>query len=219
MVAAPSRVDRTRWPSTPGAVPSAERMSAKKPESTSRPAWDPPGGAADPATRAEFDAVFAGAYQELRRLAAAVRRSDPHASLSPTTLVGEAWLKLSRTPDLARTGHAHFKRVAGRAMRQVLVEAARRRGASKRGGRDLERVTLDEDLAGPSAGEDVLALDAALRSLAKLSPRQADLVEGRFFGGLEAAEAAALLGVSESTVERDWRAARAWLARELRRAG
>lgn len=179
----------------------------------------PPAPAAPP-SRAELDAVFAEVYQELRRLAAAVRRSDPASSLSPTTLVGEAWLKLSRTPELARTSRAHFKRVAGRAMRQVLVEAARRRGASKRGGRHLERITLSDDLAAPAAaGEDVLALDAALGALARLSPRQADLVEGRFFGGLDTAEAAELLGVSASTVEREWRAARAWLARELKRTG
>ena len=101
-------------------------------------------------------------------------------------------------------------------MRRVLVEAARRQ-ADKRGGALL--VTFDESLHDAGTGaDDLLAPDHALDALARIEPRQASLVECRFFGGLEIAEAAALLDVSESTALRDWRAARAWLATELRRA-
>lgn len=163
-----------------------------------------------------LDDLFSATYEELRRLATAVRRSDSDASLSPTALVNEAWLKLRESPRIARLPRLHFKRVAARAMRQVLVEAARRRQAEKRGG-GAAWVTFDEALHVPAShADEVLALDEALHELARLEPRQAILVESRFFGGLEAAEIAELLDVSESTVLRDWRAAKAWLARELR---
>lgn len=166
----------------------------------------------------ELDRVFSLAYEELRRLAASVRRDDPAATLTPTDLVNEAWLKLRNSPGLAHTSRLHFKRVAARAMRQVLIEAARRRKAGKRGA-GAAMVTFDEAIDGAqeSAG-DLLSLNDALDDLARLHPRQATLVESRFFGGLEMTEIAVLLEVSEATVLRDWRAARAWLARELRRA-
>jgi RNA polymerase sigma factor (TIGR02999 family) len=181
----------------------------------SRSASPGDGGAAAP--RGEFDEVFSLAYEELRRLAASVRRSDPGATISPTGLVNEAWLKLSGTPAVARTSHLHFRRIAARAMRQVLVEAARRRHAQKRGGPAAAFVTFDESvMGGTDWSADVLGLEGALEELARLSPRQALLVEGRFFGGLDMAEVAQLLQVSEATALRDWRAARAWLARELR---
>lgn len=168
--------------------------------------------------RRALDHLFSVTYEELRRLAFSVRRDDPSISLTPTALVNEAWLKLAASPELASTSPLHFKRIAARAMRQVLVEAARRRSAEKRGGADVAFVTFDEALAVPAHGSDeLLALDAALDELARLSPRQAQMVESRFFGGLDVAETAQLLGVSEATVQRDWRAARAWLARELRR--
>lgn len=169
--------------------------------------------------RAVLDEVFSLAYDELRRLAAAVRRSDPGATATPTTLVHAAWLKLSANPQVAQTSPVHFRRIAGRAMRQVLVEAARRRHARKRGGADVEFVTLDESIVdGADWATDVLGLDEALERLATLAPRQAQLVESRFFGGLEVAAAARLLGISEATALRDWRTARAWLAKELRAA-
>jgi RNA polymerase sigma factor (TIGR02999 family) len=99
---------------------------------------------------------------------------------------------------------------------RFLIEAARRRRAEKRGG-DAALVTFDESLqAAATTSDDLLALDEALKELARIEPRQATLVESRFFGGLDVAETAALLEISESTVLRDWRAAKAWLARELR---
>lgn len=167
--------------------------------------------------RKALDALFSVTYEELRRLAATVRRDDPNASLSPTTLVNEAWLKLARSPALGSLPRVHFKRIAARAMRQVLIEAARRRRAEKRGG-GTTFITFDEaSEQAETTAEELLALNDALDTLARLHPRQAIMVESRFFGGLDIPETAALLQISEATVLRDWRAARAWLARELRR--
>lgn len=166
--------------------------------------------------REAVDRLFSAAYEELKRLARAVQRGERSRTLTPTALVNEAWLKLSSNPALGRLSRLEFKRVAARAMRQVLIEAARRRTADKRGG-GLAAVTFDEALDQPAASaDDLLQLHDALDALAALNPRQASVVEGRFFGGLEIPEIAELLGVSEATVLRDWRAARAWLAYELR---
>ena len=168
--------------------------------------------------RRALDQLFAATYEELRRLAASVRRSDPSATLSPTALVNEAWLKLSATPALGSASRLHFKRVAARAMRQVLIEAARRRNAAKRGA-GVALVTFTDSVKQiPSTADELLSLDEALESLARISPRQAQMVESRFFGGLDVAETAELLEVSEATIQRDWRAAKAWLAHELRAA-
>jgi RNA polymerase sigma factor (TIGR02999 family) len=171
-------------------------------------------------SRQLLDDRFSLVYEELRRLAANVLRGEQNAKLTPTTLVHETWLKLARSPELAGTPSLHFRRIAARAMRQVLVEAARKRGALRR--RDGELVvTFDESVPGLHAttdGKDILALDSALEQLRQISARQAELVEGRFFGGLEVAELAELFEVSESTVAREWRSARAWLALEIRRS-
>ncbi|HET8965781.1 MAG TPA: ECF-type sigma factor [Candidatus Acidoferrum sp.] len=169
--------------------------------------------------RTALDYLFSVTYEELRRLASSVRRSDPSATLSPTALVNEAWLKLADSPQVASTSRLHFKRIAARAMRQLLVEAARRRNAGKRnGGRDVT-VTFEESVqASPSGSRELLALNSALDELARMNPRQAVMVESRFFGGLDIPETASLLKISEATVQRDWRAARAWLAHELRQA-
>jgi RNA polymerase sigma factor (TIGR02999 family) len=104
-------------------------------------------------------------------------------------------------------------------MRQLLIEAARRRNARKRGGGAEWNVTFDDPLNEVASTEkDLLALDTALLELARVNPRQALIVETRFFGGLDAAEAAEMIGVSEATILRDWRTAKAWLAREMRRS-
>jgi RNA polymerase sigma factor (TIGR02999 family) len=169
----------------------------------------------EPPDRRALDDLFSAAYEELRRLAAMVRRDHPAATISPTALVNEAWLKLADSPAVARTSPLHFKRIAARAMRQVLVEAARRRNADKRGG-GAPVVTFDEAMSGVTTADDVLGLNAALDALARIEPRQALMVECRFFGGLDVGETAELLGVSEATVLRDWRAAKAWLKCELR---
>jgi RNA polymerase sigma factor (TIGR02999 family) len=169
--------------------------------------------------RQALDDAFSATYEELHRLAACVRRGERGNTLNPTALVNEAWLKLCRTPAVAQTSRLHFKRIAARAMRQVLVDAARRRSALKRGGHDAVFVTFDDSLDAPAAwADDLVELDAALEALSRLHPRQAQMVESRFFGGFDVAETAELLGISEATVLRDWRAAKAWLAHELRRS-
>jgi RNA polymerase sigma factor (TIGR02999 family) len=162
------------------------------------------GDAPDPLIdREALDHLFSVTYEELRRLASRVKRSDWNASISPTTLVNEAWMKLAASPSFRSTSPLHFKRIAARAMRQVLVEAARRRHAARRGGEHAVFVTFDESIGGTtSAAHDLLALDAALDDLARINPRQAAMVECRYFGGLDVAEAAALLDVSEAIVHR-----------------
>ena len=176
-----------------------------------------PAGGGSAEDRQELDDLFSAAYEELRRLAWSVRRGDPSATLNPTALVNEAWLKLAKSPEIASTSRLHFKRIAARAMRQLLVEAARRRNADKRGGGAEITVTFEtEAREKPSTGSEVLALNKALDELERMNPRQALMVESRFFGGLDIPETAELLKVSEATVLRDWRVAKAWLARELR---
>lgn len=173
-----------------------------------------------PAPNGTLDQVFSASYEELHRLAAAVRHKDGHATLSTTTLVNQAWLRLRGSPNLPFDSVLHFKNIAARAMRQILIEAARRRSSQKRGGKGLAVfVTLDDATAEAIAANDkeLLALDVALNELARMNPRQAQVVESRFFGGLGTPEIAELLGTSEATVLRDWRAARAWLAREIRK--
>jgi RNA polymerase sigma factor (TIGR02999 family) len=170
--------------------------------------------------RNALDHLFSATYEELRRLASSVRRGDPSATLNPTALVNEAWMKMANSPRIAATSRLHFKRIAARAMRQILIEAARRRKAGKRGGGQDITLSFDDSYQkAPSCGEDLLRLDRALDELARMNPRQATMVESRFFGGLDIPETAALLNVSEATVLRDWRAAKAWLAHELRQAG
>lgn len=167
--------------------------------------------------RRSLDGLFSTTYEELRRLAAVVRRGDPSATLNHTALVNEAWLKLAKSTPTAVSSPLHFKRIAARAMRQLLVEAARRRNSGKRGGGQLT-VTFDPSVQETiGAGRDVLAMNDALDKLEQMNPRQAAMVESRFFGGLDIPEVAALLNVSEATVLRDWRAAKAWLTRELRK--
>ncbi len=187
------------------------RWSAKKDSA------EPEHLGASAADRASLNDLFSATYEELRRLASTVRRGDPSATLNPTALVNEAWNKLAKSPEIAATSRLHFKRIAARAMRQLLVEAARRRNAGKRGAGAEIPVTFDAaEKKVPSGREDLLALDRALDELAQMNERQAVMVESRFFGGLDIPETAELLEVSEATVLRDWRAAKAWLARELR---
>lgn len=167
--------------------------------------------------REQLDYLFSVTYEELRGLAASVKSSDPGATLNPTALVHEAWVKLARSPAFTSTSRLHFKRIAARAMRQLLVESARRRNSKKRGGEQAMMVTFDDALDQPaSSEEDVLRLDTALDELARVNPRHAAMVESRFFGGLDVRETAELLEVSEATVLRDWRAVKAWLMHEMR---
>jgi RNA polymerase sigma factor (TIGR02999 family) len=161
----------------------------------------------------DLNAVISLVYEELLHLASSVRRSDPNATVQTGTLVHEAWLKLKSSPQLAVLPINEFKAVAAKAMRQVLVDSARKRNSRKRGGSgEVEFVTLDDSVGFmPSRSVELLMLDRALDTLETLNPRQAKVVEYRFFLGMNVTETAENLGVSESVVERDWRAARAWL--------
>lgn len=155
-------------------------------------------------------------YDELRGLAGDFFRVQRAGhTLQPTALVHEAFVKLVGARELAWENRAHFFALAARAMRQVLMDHARRRGAEKRGG-DQAQVTLSGiDVADQKDDFDLAALDKVLATLAELDERQYKVVELRFLGGLTNEEAASVLGVSVSTVEREWRMARAWLRREL----
>lgn len=177
---------------------------------------EPPRAETSPQKRQALDDLFSLTYEELRRLASSVKRGDRSNTLSPTALVNEAWLKLASSPGVAGASPLHFKRVAARAMRQLLVEAARRRNAGKRGGAEFPVITFDESVhSDVTSNRDLLGLNAALDELADLEPRQAMIVESRFFGGFETAEIAEFLGTSEATILRDWRVAKAWLGHRL----
>jgi RNA polymerase sigma factor (TIGR02999 family) len=169
--------------------------------------------------RRQLDENFSSLYAELRRMAAAVKQRDVNATISTSTLVHEAWMKLARSPGVIPESELHFKRTAARVMRQIVMDAARRRRAGKRGGGGVF-ITLDDSIDLPaSSNDELLRLDNALDALAQMSARQADMVELRFFGGLENSEIEMALGVSESTVTRDLRAAFAWLKAEIRSGG
>ncbi len=166
--------------------------------------------------RDAMDALVDHVYATLRRMAnrqMGGERSDH--TLSPTALVHEAYLRLVDQNQLDWRDRAHFYAVAARLMRRVLIDHARRRLAGKRGGGAV-RVTLNEEVAGAVASpEALLELDRALDNLESLSPRQRQVVEMRFFGGMTHEEVAEVVGVSVPTVRRDWRLAQAWLNREM----
>jgi RNA polymerase sigma-70 factor, ECF subfamily len=160
---------------------------------------------------------FSLAYDELRRLAAGVRGQDPNQTLNPTALVHEAFIRLASIHHVAPESRLHFMMIAARAMRRVLVDAARQRHAGKRGGSSL-LITLEDDVGGtPERSEEVLALDAALDQLSQRDARASDVVLYRYFGGFSVAETAKALDISESTVLREWQFARAWLDQQLSR--
>lgn len=155
-------------------------------------------------------------YDELRKLAEArLAKTPPGNTLQPTALVHEAYLRLVGSEDPRWQGRNHFFGAAAQAMRDILVEQARRKARIKHGGGRI-RVDLDRaDATAEPLAEEVLAVDQALGKLEKEDSRSAQIVILRYFGGLTEPETAAVLGVSESTVVRDWRYARTWLYREL----
>ncbi len=159
-------------------------------------------------------------YGELRRMADRYVRRERANSVQATDLVHEAFLRLAKEKKPQWRNRTHFLAIAAISMRRLLVERARARGASKRGGGRVQ-VTLDDALLAAPAPDgivDVVALDRALTALAALDPQQARLVELRFFGGLTVEETADALDISPATVKRHWTVARAWLLRELSRA-
>ena len=156
-------------------------------------------------------------YDELHRMAAALMaRERAGATLQPTALIHEAYLRLLGDGTGEWQSRAHFLGAAAQAMRRVLIDHARNRARLKRGGPQLERVTFsDADFQYDTSPEDLLALEEALTSLQAKDSEMARVVELRFFGGLSVAETAEVLGSSERTVHRQWNAARAWLHRAL----
>ncbi len=155
-------------------------------------------------------------YEELRRMARGyVRREGPDNSLQATALVHEAYLKLVDARVAQWQDRAHFFAISARLMRRILVDAARTRVAGKRGGGAV-RVEINESLDGtPLDSDQMVRLDDALDALAKFDARKAEVVELRFFAGLSVEETAAVLKISPPSVMRDWKLARAWLAREM----
>lgn len=154
-------------------------------------------------------------YDELHKLAVHYMRAERgDHTLQPTALVHEAYIRLVDQRNASWQNRSHFFGIAAQAMRRILVDHARRKRAGKREGGD--RVTLDESVAeAPQRSVDLIALDDALNKLAALDPRQARVVELRFFGGLDIEQTAESLGISPATVKRDWTFARAFLQREM----
>jgi RNA polymerase sigma factor (TIGR02999 family) len=174
------------------------------------------------ARRGEVDALdrlFDLVYRELRGLAHRHLYGQSPSTLSTTVLVHEAYLRLARAAAQSLQDRQHFFAVASRAMRQIVIDHARRRTAEKRGG-GLKPIDVDDvQIAVEGRAEELVALDAALHKLEAADPRLGTLVEMRFFGGRTLEEIAELTGRSERTLKRDWRRARAFLYRELGEAG
>lgn len=186
----------------------------------------PPTTDEDPSTKDQeaLKELFSVKYDELLRYAVWMHSKYPSFTLSPTAVLNEVFMKLLKSPGFATTAPEKLMPYAVHVMRQILIDGARKVRAEKRGGQ-AERVTLDESRIGAmleassNRAEDLLALDQALDALAEhdSSGVLVSIVELRFFGGFTWAEIAEKLGVSESKVQRDWRAARAWLHAKLRK--
>jgi RNA polymerase sigma factor (TIGR02999 family) len=173
--------------------------------------------------RKALEAVLPLVYAELRRKARYhLQKQRPNHTLQSAALVHEVYLRLADEQALQAENRAHFVGIAAQLMRWILVDYERNRLASKRGG-GLTRITLNGNIASPGAGEEkainLMALDEALTRLAKLDSQQGQIIELRYFGGLSIEETADFLGVSTATVKRSWSSARAWLLREMGRAG
>ena len=166
--------------------------------------------------KAALDALMPIVYDELRRLAKRyMRRQNPDHTLQTTALVNEAYLRLIDSSRVRWQDRTHFFAISAQLMRRILVDSARAKNSLKRGGEQIQ-ITLDERIEAPFEKEtNLVALDEALQKLAKLSERQSQIVELRYFGGLSEEEIAETMKISTRTVRRDWSLARAWLYREL----
>ncbi len=163
--------------------------------------------------RGALDRLFPLVYGELRRIAQRQLSGERAGhTLDATALVHEAYLKLLGGPPVESHDRSHFLAIAARAMRQILVDYARRRGAAKRGGEWVRTAITGKHLPDEIDFDGLLALD---RAIAGLDERQRSIVEYRYFGGMEEDEIAVVLGVSTRTVQRDWLKARAWIYQEL----
>lgn len=170
--------------------------------------------------KAALDKLMPVVYQELRRMASYyMRRERAGHTLQTSALVNEAYLRLIDYKRMSWQNRAHFFAVAAQAMRRILVEHARARRVEKRGG-GAQKVSLDEAaLVSATQAAELVALDEALASLEELDARKARIVELRYIGGLSVEEAAEVLAISPATVQREWRAAKAWLYRMMNEGG
>jgi RNA polymerase sigma factor (TIGR02999 family) len=168
--------------------------------------------------RAALDRLTPLVYDELRRIARRYMRSEQTGNtLQATALVNEVYLRLVDVKNVDWEHRAQFFALSAQMMRRILVDTARARGSRKRGG-DVEKVNVDEvAVVSPQFEDSIVAVDALLEELAKVAPRQAKVVELRFFGGLSVAETAEVMKLSLRSTERDWLFARSWLMRELKR--
>jgi RNA polymerase sigma-70 factor (ECF subfamily) len=168
--------------------------------------------------KAALDRLVPMVHHELVRMARRFMAGErPNHTIQATALVNEAYLRLIQIDRVKWQNRAHFFAVAARLMRRILVDAARARSKDKRGG-GMPKLSLDEALIPAAEREhDLVALDEALQALSAGYPRHGDVVELRFFGGLTLDETAEVLGVSRDTVKRDWRFAKLWIVREMKR--
>jgi len=156
-------------------------------------------------------------YDELRRLAVRyLRRERANHTLQPTALINEAYLRLVDQQKVKWQGRAQFYGLAARVMRNILVDHARNQQAAKRGGQQFQVSLGADQRVGAGPGVEFIAVHEALERLNAIDSKKAQIVELRFFGGLSIEETAEVLGLGHATVERDWKMARAWLARELK---
>lgn len=164
-----------------------------------------------------LDELYPLVYDDLRRVARGhLARERADHTLDTTALVHESYLRLVGSASIHADGRAHFLSIAARAMRRILVDHARKKGAGKRGGGVIPEPLTSAMAVAVQRSPELLALDEALRRLERLAPRQSKVVECRAFGGMTVEETAGILEVSPATVKRDWTLARAWLNRQLR---
>jgi RNA polymerase sigma factor (TIGR02999 family) len=169
--------------------------------------------------QAALDELIPLVYDELRRMAARyMRRESPGHTLQTSALINEAYLRLVDQRNVKWQNRAHFFGVAAQLMRRILVDHARSRSRTKRGGQ-VQMVSLYGQAVLAKETEEVIALDDALNNLSALDPRKSQIVEMKFFGGLTTEEVAEVLNVKPRTIEREWRKAKAWLNRAITRGG
>ena len=167
--------------------------------------------------KAALDELMPIVYETLRKLAAGyLRRERRNHSLQPTALVHEAYVRLVDQQTADWQNRAQFFGMASKLMRHILVDYARERMAAKRGGEQLRLSLTKADRIGRKSNVELMALNDALNELAEVKPSHARIIEMRFFGGLTIEETALAMGISHTTVERDWSFARAWLRREMK---
>ena len=188
-----------------------DKLSPSKPHEISELLEQWSGG-----NQAALDQLYPLVYEELRRLARSYMRREPKGhTLQTTALINEAYVRLVDQQSVRWQNRSHFFAISAQIMRRILVDHARRHLQAKRGG-GAKRISLDEVMiVAKERSEEVLMLDEALSNLAQLDPRRSQVVELRYFAGLNNSEIASVLKISENTVMRDWNLARAWLYQQL----